>query len=48
MPDELKVMAFYLLWHERSQSSRYHRWLRETIRRLVRERDVLAVPGIAP
>ncbi|ODT66774.1 MAG: hypothetical protein ABS75_24575 [Pelagibacterium sp. SCN 63-23] len=44
MPEELSVMAFYLLWHERSQSSRYHRWLRETIRRLVRERDVLAVP----
>jgi DNA-binding transcriptional LysR family regulator len=48
MPDELKIMAFYLLWHERSQSSRYHRWLRETIRRLVRERDVLAVPATAP
>ena len=46
MPEELGVMAFYLLWHERSQSSRYHRWLRELIRRLVRERDVLAVPRV--
>ena len=45
LPEELGVMAFYLLWHERSQSSRFHRWLRETIRRLVRDRDVLAVPG---
>lgn len=45
MPDELRVMPFYLLWHERSQSSRYHRWLRDTIRRLVRERNVLSVPG---
>lgn len=44
MPEELGVMAFYLLWHERSQASRYHRWLRDTIRRLVREADVLAVP----
>jgi len=48
MPEELGVMAFYLLWHERSQSSRYHRWLRDTIRRLVRERDVLAVPVDRP
>lgn len=48
MPEELGVMAFYLLWHERSQASRYHRWLRETIRRLVREQDVLAVPGGRP
>lgn len=47
-PDELGVMAFYLLWHERSQSSRFHRWLRDTIRRLVRERDVLAVPVDGP
>lgn len=44
MPEELSVMPFYLLWHERSQSSRYHRWLRETIRRIVREEDVLGVP----
>lgn len=44
LPEELGVMGFYLLWHERSQSSRYHRWLRDTIRRLVREADVLAVP----
>lgn len=45
LPQELGVMAFYLLWHERSQSSRFHRWLRDTIRRLVRDHDVLSVPG---
>jgi DNA-binding transcriptional LysR family regulator len=44
MPEELSVMQFYLLWHERSHASRYHQWLRQTIRRLVREHDVLAVP----
>jgi DNA-binding transcriptional LysR family regulator len=44
MPEELSVMQFYLLWHERSHASRYHRWLRQTIRHLVREHDVLAVP----
>jgi DNA-binding transcriptional LysR family regulator len=47
LPEELSVMPFYLLWHERSQSSRYHRWLRELIRQLVRSHDVLAVtPGL--
>lgn len=49
MPEALDVMPFYLLWHERSQSSRYHRWLRELIRRIMRETDVLAVPvGLPP
>lgn len=46
MPEELASMAFYLLWHERSQSSQYHQWLRGMIRGIVREKDVLAVPDI--
>lgn len=32
-PAELGDMTFYLLWHERSQFSKYHHWLRTLIRR---------------
>lgn len=41
-PPELGTMTFYLLWHERSQFSRYHHWLRGVVRRVAKSADVFA------
>lgn len=35
-PLELGRMTFYLLWHERSQFSKYHHWLRSLVRRVAK------------
>ncbi len=45
-PRELGTMNFYLLWHERSQASGYHQWLRSVIRDVIRSNDLLSVPDI--
>lgn len=39
-PPELGSMTFYLLWHERSQFSKYHHWLRTLIRRVAKSSDL--------
>ena len=41
-PPELGSMTFYLLWHERSQFSRYHHWLRGVVRRVAKSADIFA------
>lgn len=38
-PEELGRMTFYLLWHERSQFSRFHHWLRSVVRRVAKSPD---------
>lgn len=39
-PQELGSMTFYLLWHERSQFSKYHHWLRGVVRRVAKGADI--------
>jgi DNA-binding transcriptional LysR family regulator len=39
-PPELGSMEFYLLWHERSQFSKYHHWLRGVVRTVAKSKDV--------
>lgn len=39
-PPELGSMTFYLLWHERSQFSKYHHWLRSVVRRVAKSADI--------
>ncbi len=41
-PPELGSMTFYLLWHERSQFSRHHHWLRGVVRRVAKSADIFA------
>ena len=41
-PPELGTMTFYLLWHERSQFSKYHHWLRGVVRRVAKSADIFA------
>lgn len=41
-PPELGSMTFYLLWHERSQFSKYHHWLRGVVRRVAKGADIFA------
>jgi DNA-binding transcriptional LysR family regulator len=41
-PPELGSMTFYLLWHERSQFSKYHHWLRGVVRRVAKSADIFA------
>ena len=54
-PPELGGMNFYLLWHERSQFSKYHHWLRGVVRRVAKSAEffqpmqpVPAGPGTSP
>lgn len=46
-PPELGSMSFYLLWHERSQFSKYHHWLRSVVRRVAKSADIF-VPMYDP
>lgn len=39
-PPELGSMTFYLLWHERSQFSKYHHWLRGVVRRVAKSAEI--------
>lgn len=39
-PAELGSMTFYLLWHERSQFSKYHHWLRGVVRRVAKSAEI--------
>ncbi len=48
-PAELGEMTFYLLWHERSQFSKYHHWLRGVVRRVAKSADIFELaPPLAP
>jgi DNA-binding transcriptional LysR family regulator len=39
-PVELGMMTFYLLWHDRSQFSKYHHWLRGVVRRVAKSASI--------
>lgn len=46
-PRELGQMTFCLFWHERSQFSKYHHWLRGVVRRVAKSADVFTPPALA-
>jgi DNA-binding transcriptional LysR family regulator len=47
-PPELGSMTFYLLWHERSQFSKYHHWLRTIVRRVAKSSDLFLPQNPSP